>query len=126
MNNNIKISIYITISISVLIFLLISFVSIKASFGGLNLNFIEKRISDAASKRKMDGVICGHIHHAESRKIGKVDYLNCGDWVESCTALVENINGDMQLVNWSCSKKIKELLENFNTKPRLISPKIAA
>jgi len=75
---------------------------------------------------KMDGVICGHIHHAESRKIGKVDYLNCGDWVESCTALVENINGDMQLVNWSCSKKIKELLENFNTKPRLISPKIAA
>ena len=74
----------------------------------------------------MDGVICGHIHHAETRIIGKVDYLNCGDWVASCTALVENINGDMQLVNWSCSKKIKELLENFNTKPRLLSPRIAA
>ena len=74
----------------------------------------------------MDGVICGHIHHAETRKIGKVDYLNCGDWVESCTALVENINGDMQLVKWSCSKKIKELLESFNTKSRLISPRIAA
>ena len=95
----------------------------------LAVNFVsdfEKRISEAASKRKMDGVICGHIHHAETRKIGKVDYLNCGDWVESCTALVENINGDMQLVNWSCSKKIKELLENFNTKPRLISPRVAA
>ena len=38
----------------------------------------------------------------------------------------ENINGDMQLVNWSCSKKIKEILNNFNTKSRLISPKIAA
>ena len=46
MSNNIKISIYITISISALIFLLISFVSIKASFGGLNLNIFSERISD--------------------------------------------------------------------------------
>ena len=46
MNNNIKISIYVTLLISVLIFLIISFVSIKASFGGLNLNIIGKRISD--------------------------------------------------------------------------------
>ena len=46
MSKNIKISIYITISISALIFLLISFVSIKASFGGLNLNILSKRISD--------------------------------------------------------------------------------
>ena len=93
------------------------------------MNFVsdfEKRISVAASKRKMDGVICGHIHHAESRKIGKIDYLNCGDWVESCTALVENINGEMQLVNWSCSQKIKELVESINKNPRLINTQIAA
>ena len=75
------------------------------------MSAFEKSIATETRRRGCDGVICGHIHHAESRKIGKVDYLNCGDWVESCTALVENINGDMQLVNWSCSKKIKELLE---------------
>jgi UDP-2,3-diacylglucosamine pyrophosphatase LpxH len=95
----------------------------------LAVNFVsdfEKRISEAASKRKLDGVICGHVHHAESRKIGKVDYLNCGDWVESCTALVENVNGEMQLVNWSCSQKIKELIDAFNKKNLLINNRIAA
>ena len=74
----------------------------------------------------MDGVICGHIHHAESRKIGKIDYLNCGDWVESCTALVENINGEMRIINWSCKKQIKELFDRINSKTKIIPQGIAA
>ena len=95
----------------------------------LAVNFVsdfEKRISQAALKRKMDGVICGHIHHAELRKIGTVEYINCGDWVESCTALVENINGEMQLINWSCSKQIKNLMDTINKKSGLITGTFAA
>jgi UDP-2,3-diacylglucosamine pyrophosphatase LpxH len=45
-----------------------------------------------------DGAVCGHIHSAKVRKIGTVDYYNTGDWVESCTALVEDSDGNMKLV----------------------------
>jgi hypothetical protein len=49
----------------------------------------------------VDGVVCGHIHHAEIRKIGDVLYLNDGDWVESCTALVEDAHGNMEILHWA-------------------------
>ncbi|MET0612153.1 MAG: UDP-2,3-diacylglucosamine diphosphatase, partial [Pseudomonas caspiana] len=41
--------------------------------------------------------VCGHIHHAEMRTVGGVEYLNCGDWVESCTALIEHLDGTIEL-----------------------------
>jgi UDP-2,3-diacylglucosamine pyrophosphatase LpxH len=47
-----------------------------------------------------DGVICGHIHHAEISDLEGVRYMNCGDWVESCTALVENERGEFSIVHW--------------------------
>lgn len=46
------------------------------------------------------GVICGHIHHPEIRHIDGIDYYNCGDWVESCTAIVETLDGDIKLLQW--------------------------
>ena len=46
-------------------------------------------MADEARRRGVDGVICGHIHKAEMREIDGVLYFNDGDWVESCTALVE-------------------------------------
>jgi len=49
------------------------------------------------TRRELHGVVCGHIHHAEIRKVGEVDYLNCGDWVESCTALIEHWDGSIEL-----------------------------
>jgi predicted phosphodiesterase len=49
----------------------------------------------------MDGVICGHIHHAEMRMIHGILYMNDGDWVESCTALVEHPDGRFELLDWS-------------------------
>ena len=49
----------------------------------------------------MDGVVCGHIHCAEIRQIGDVTYYNDGDWVESCTALVEAFDGTMSILDWS-------------------------
>lgn len=46
------------------------------------------------------GVICGHIHHPEIRDINGIQYLNCGDWVESCTAIVETMEGELKLLRW--------------------------
>ena len=48
----------------------------------------------------LDGVICGHIHSACIRTIDGVTYINCGDWVDSCTAVVEQFDGTMELVDW--------------------------
>jgi UDP-2,3-diacylglucosamine pyrophosphatase LpxH len=46
-------------------------------------------------------VVCGHIHHAEMREVGGVLYVNDGDWVESCTALVEHARRAAGLVDWA-------------------------
>lgn len=53
-----------------------------------------------ANRHGVDGVVCGHIHRAEIRQMGKVLYMNCGDWVESCTALVERADGSIELLQW--------------------------
>lgn len=60
----------------------------------------ENFIADTARRHQADGVVCGHIHHAEMRMIGNVLYCNDGDWVESCTALVEHADGRLQIINW--------------------------
>lgn len=48
----------------------------------------------------MDGVVCGHIHKAEMKTIDGILYLNDGDWVESCTALVEHFDGRLEILHW--------------------------
>jgi UDP-2,3-diacylglucosamine pyrophosphatase LpxH len=64
----------------------------------------EEAVAHAAIERKLDGIVCGHIHSAEIREMdgpnGPVTYYNDGDWVESCTALVEDKSGAMSLVDW--------------------------
>jgi UDP-2,3-diacylglucosamine pyrophosphatase LpxH len=60
----------------------------------------ENNISQYCKKRGFDGVICGHIHHAEIKEIFGVAYMNDGDWVESCTALVEHHDGRWEIVTW--------------------------
>ncbi|MFP8966387.1 UDP-2,3-diacylglucosamine diphosphatase [Pokkaliibacter sp. CJK22405] len=60
----------------------------------------EEALAHECRRRGFHGVICGHIHHAEMRKIGEVRYLNCGDWVESCTAMVEELDGTLRLIHW--------------------------
>ena len=60
----------------------------------------EERVAEAARERRVDGIVCGHIHKAELRHIGDVIYANDGDWVESCTALVEHTSGRLELVQW--------------------------
>jgi UDP-2,3-diacylglucosamine pyrophosphatase LpxH len=57
-------------------------------------------VVEAARKEGVDGVVCGHIHFAEIRDIDGVLYCNDGDWVESCTALVEYFDGRLEIVRW--------------------------
>jgi len=54
----------------------------------------------AARAHGADGVVCGHIHHAAAELSDGVQYLNCGDWVDSCTAVVEDRSGTLELIRW--------------------------
>ena len=65
----------------------------------------EQAVAHAAVERGVDGVVCGHIHTAEIRQIGDVTYYNDGDWVESCTALVEHPDGRIEIVDWAEHKR---------------------
>ncbi|HRP65407.1 MAG TPA: UDP-2,3-diacylglucosamine diphosphatase [Thauera sp.] len=60
----------------------------------------EDAVAHAAQQRGVDGVVCGHIHWPADRRIGKVRYLNCGDWVDTCSAIVEHYDGRIEVVNW--------------------------
>lgn len=67
------------------------------------VNFIydfEDSVIHAARERGMDGVICGHIHSAIIRDAEGLLYINCGDWVDSCTAIVEHLDGRLELIEW--------------------------
>ncbi len=70
-------------------------------------------VADAARKEGVDGVVCGHIHFAEIRDIGGVLYCNDGDWVESCTALVEHLDGKLEILRWMDQRA----LDPMNTAP---------
>jgi UDP-2,3-diacylglucosamine pyrophosphatase LpxH len=61
----------------------------------------EEAVAHAASELGVDGVVCGHIHCAEIRQFGEITYYNDGDWVESCTALVEAADGAMSIIDWA-------------------------
>src|ERR1700731_263968 len=94
---------------------LINFVRRRFGLGYWSLSaYAKKRVKDAVSfigrfeeevaryamKYHVDGVLCGHIHSAAIRQIGSVCYYNCGDWVETCSALVEHGDGTIKMVNY--------------------------
>ncbi len=60
----------------------------------------EKAVAYGAKKQGFDGVVCGHIHHPALKNIDGVDYHNTGDWVESCSAVAEDMDGTMRLIHW--------------------------
>ncbi|MBO9629743.1 MAG: hypothetical protein J7516_09940, partial [Shinella sp.] len=61
-----------------------------------------------ARRHKADGVICGHIHHAVITEIDGIRYINSGDWVESCTAIAEHHDGEMELITWQTLTAVPE------------------
>lgn len=79
-----------------------------------------------AAHQKLDGVVCGHIHHPNIRYQDGLLYCNDGDWIENCTALVETRSGNLEIVHWSDSqKRVKQLelelvahAKDLQTKPQ--------
>ena len=71
------------------------------------ISSFEHAVAHAAAERGANGVVCGHIHTAEIRVIGDVTYYNDGDWVESCTALVEHADGAMEIIDWAQQKRLQ-------------------
>ncbi|QUS58104.1 UDP-2,3-diacylglucosamine diphosphatase [Pseudovibrio brasiliensis] len=72
------------------------------------VNFIgkfEETLVSEAQRQKVDGVICGHIHHAADHETNGIHYINTGDWVESCTAVAENFDGTFELIRWGEGKR---------------------
>jgi len=73
------------------------------------LNFIfdfEDAALYHARDRGLDGVICGHIHWATIKEKDGLTYVNCGDWVDSCTAIVEHFDGRLELVAWGLREQL--------------------
>jgi UDP-2,3-diacylglucosamine pyrophosphatase LpxH len=71
------------------------------------VNFIgeyESMVAKSCEHLDVSGVICGHIHHAEIKQIGNITYMNDGDWVESCTALIEDYDGQFSIIHWGQEK----------------------
>lgn len=69
----------------------------------------EVALAEEARRRGMDGVVCGHVHKARVRDIAGILYLNDGDWVESCTAMVEHDDGRLELLYWAASRSWAEV-----------------
>ncbi|MCU0832394.1 MAG: UDP-2,3-diacylglucosamine diphosphatase [Rhizobiaceae bacterium] len=72
------------------------------------VNFIgafEQAVADEARRRTVDGIICGHIHQPANRDFGGIAYMNCGDWVETCSAIGENFDGTFEVLMWAELRK---------------------
>ncbi len=77
-----------------------SFLKFQAKSAVRYVTQFEEGMVKLAAGTGVDGVICGHIHRAEMRQVQGMEYLNCGDWVESCTALAEHWDGSIELLRW--------------------------
>ncbi|MCR4266665.1 UDP-2,3-diacylglucosamine diphosphatase [Nitratireductor sp. ZSWI3] len=76
-------------------------------------------LAQEAHRAEVDGVICGHIHHATIEEIRGVSYMNTGDWVESCTALAENFDGTFEIIHWA--KVLGAEAATTRVRPRVVA-----
>ncbi|MCV2216571.1 UDP-2,3-diacylglucosamine diphosphatase [Thauera sp. Sel9] len=82
----------------------------------------EDAVAHAAQQRGVDGVICGHIHSASDRRIGKVRYLNCGDWVDTCSAVVEHYDGRIEVLHWGMEAAVPLPAGEAEVRPLPVAP----
>ena len=92
---------------------LVKFLKYKVKNAVKFIGEYENTLSSYAKRKKFDGIICGHIHHAENLNLDGVNYLNCGDWVESCTALAEKYDGTFEIIYWD-KKRNEYISENID------------
>jgi len=74
-------------------------------------------LAQEAARSEVDGVICGHIHHAAIEEIKSIQYMNTGDWVESCTALVEDFDGSFEIITWAKVAQAAGMVERKRLSP---------
>lgn len=94
------------------------------------VNFIgdfEAVLTEEARKEGADGIVCGHIHHAANQMMGEIQYLNAGDWVESCTAIVEHHDGKLEVIDWSriVAKRTSAVQSGMRRLPQAGPPSVA-
>jgi UDP-2,3-diacylglucosamine pyrophosphatase LpxH len=77
-----------------------AFLKLKVKSAVNYIGEFEDALAAEARRRDAEGLICGHIHHANERMIDGIHYLNCGDWVESCTAIGERFDGQFEIIRW--------------------------
>lgn len=65
------------------------------------ISAFQEIVAEEGRLSEVDGIICGHIHHATIETIKCVHYINTGDWVESCTAVAENFDGSFEILTWA-------------------------
>jgi UDP-2,3-diacylglucosamine pyrophosphatase LpxH len=85
-----------------------SYIKLKAKSAVKYVSDYEAALVQFATRSQVQGVICGHIHRPEIRRVGEVMYMNCGDWVENCTALVEDYAGRIELIRFTESGLIQQ------------------
>lgn len=69
----------------------------------------ENVLAAEARRGGYDGIVCGHIHKAELSTVDGLAYVNCGDWVESCTAVIEHPDGRFELIDWAAEMRARAL-----------------
>lgn len=79
----------------------------------------ENTVSEDVRRLDLDGVICGHIHHAMSRDMNGIHYVNTGDWVESCTAVAEHHDGTLEVIHWTQPARRGQPLAQIRPTPEL-------
>lgn len=101
-----------------------SYLKIKVKNAVQFISEFERVLANEAQKAGVQGVICGHIHHAEMKQYGDIIYMNDGDWVESCSALVEHFDGTWEIIFWAdivaqrgATSKSAAVLESAEDKP---------
>ncbi|GGF01377.1 UDP-2,3-diacylglucosamine diphosphatase [Pseudoalteromonas gelatinilytica] len=92
------------------------------------IDAFEKAAIHEAKRQAVDGIICGHIHHPTVKVVDGILYCNDGDWIENCTALVENSAGRIELLHWSETQKVIHSadISTLTPKPALNKNKDAA
>jgi UDP-2,3-diacylglucosamine pyrophosphatase LpxH len=85
----------------------------------------ERTVAEEARRRGVDGIVCGHIHKAEMRMIDGILYCNDGDWVESCTALVEHLDGRLEIIHWMEQRAFDPLTRRLVESPVEAEPVLA-
>ena len=103
-----------------------SYLKIKVKNAVQFISEYEHAIANEAQKAGVQGVICGHIHHAQMKQYGDISYMNDGDWVESCTALVEHLDGTWEIVFWADIVAQRQTIsENSDDSEQLLGASIA-